>query len=286
MSWLLFTLLAVNLWVVSNIIDKNVVSKRIRSVIIPIIIGGFGNILYAAFAFLIFGATFSFEGFILGIIYVLVILLYYKALRLEEASRVIAFFGLVPIFVSVIAYFLLGEQFGSIKYIGILLVVFGAILISVKKRYRISISKALHVMLLMVIFYAVYSIAMKYSVDAGGFVSIFAGMQLGGFLCGFSLLFPYRRELVKLKAKTISLVLISQLFGVAGLLSFIYAVSLGPITLISAIENIQPVFVLLYVTILTILKPHIIEEEISKGPLLLKAVAIIVIVIGAYLVGT
>ncbi len=286
MSWLIFTLLAINLWAISNIIDKNIVSKRVKNAATPLIIGGFGSLFYALLMFLVFNAAISLEGIALGLVYTCTLLLYLKAMQLEEASRVIAFFSLIPIFVAILAYFLLGESFGPEKYVGIILVTIGAAMISVRKGIgkKLTISKALYLMLLFVMLYAVYTIALKYSTGYTGFISIFAGMQFGLFLGGIALLFVYKIELKKINMKTTALVLTSQFTGVTGLLSFIYAVSIGPISLVSAIENTQPVFLLLFTTLLTIFKPHIIKEDISKGPLFLKALAIIIMVIGAYLV--
>ena len=140
------------------------------------------------------------------------------------------------------------------------------------------------VMAILLSLWSVYEVALKYSLGINSFVSIFASMQLGLFFGGVTMLLWYRNRLKLPDSKSIGIVLTSQVTGVGGLLSFVYAVSLGPISLVSALGNTQSIFLLFYTTVLTIFKPHIIKEDISKGPLFLKIIAIVVMVVGVYLV--
>ena len=150
MSWLLFALLAINLWAVGNIIDKNVISKRVRSPATAVIIGNLSALLYGIIAFVISG-EFAIQGFFIGVLWSVILLLYYKALAMDEASRIVALYSMTPIFVSILAFFFLGEAFGAEKYIGIILIVLGAMLISMKKLGKFTLNKIFPVMLLTVI---------------------------------------------------------------------------------------------------------------------------------------
>ena len=286
MSWILFTFLAINLWCISNILDKNVVSKRIKNPIMVVGISSVACIFFALMTFLFFRASLSFIGFAFGLLYTGILLLYYRAMQLDEASRVVALYSITPLIVAIFAYIFLKESFGSEKYLGVVLLIIGAVMITLKKDTR---SKAIQstfigVMAILLLLWSTYEVALKYFVGIDSFISIFASMQLGLFLGGVAMLFWYRNKLKLPDSKSIGIVLTSQVTGAGGLLSFIYAVSLGPVSLVSALGNTQSIFLLLYTTVLTIFRPHIIKEDISRGPLFLKALAIITMVIGAYLV--
>src|SRR3989344_7830554 len=282
MSWLLFTLLGINLWTFANIIDKNVVSKRVKSPLTALIIGNIPALFYGLAALSI-AKVFSVEGFFLGLGWTFILLLYFKALSMDEASKIIALYSITPIFVSILAFIFLGEAFGPEKYIGIILIVLGAMLISMKKFGKFKFSKALPLMAFTAVVYAIMLIWMKATIDNQGFVPVFTGMEFGIFLGSLPLLLiaKYRKEVTTAKKKTFGILFISSMFGVSGLLSMILALSLGPASLISAIEQTQSLFVLFYVVILTHLKPHIISEDITRGPLMIKVVAIVMMVVGA-----
>jgi len=282
MSWLLFALLGINLWTFANIIDKNVVSKRVKNPLSALVIVNIPALFYGLAAFFI-GNAFSIEGFFIGIGWAFVLLLYFKALSMDEASKIIALYSITPIFVSILAFAFLGEAFGPEKYIGIILIVIGAMLISMKKFGKLKFSKALPLMAFTSVVYAIVLIFMKTIIDNQGFVPVFTGMEFGIFLGSLPLLLiaKYRKEVTTAKKKTFGILFISSMFGVSGLLSMILALSLGPASLISAIEQTQSLFVLFYVVILTHLKPHIISEDITRGPLMIKVVAIVMMVVGA-----
>ena len=126
MLWAYLTLLAVAVWGLANIIDKYVVSKRVKNPLVPLIIHGFGGLVFAALLFLVRGIIipspmFVFYSVLLGMLYFLVILFYFKSMRLEEVSRIIPLMGLHPIVTLIFATIFLGEIFTGIKYLGIFL---------------------------------------------------------------------------------------------------------------------------------------------------------------------
>ena len=285
MSWLLFALLGINLWSIVNIIDKNVIENRVKHPLTALIIANIPALFYGIIALLLFN-QFSTEGFFIGIGWAFILLLYYKALSLDEASKIVALYSMTPIVVSILAFVFLGEAFGPEKYIGIILIVLGAILISMKKLGKFTFSKALPIMLLTVVVYGIMIVLMKSVIDAQGFIPIFTGMEFGIFAGTFSLMTigKYRKEVAKARKKTFLLLFFGSMFGVSGLLSIMIALSMGPASLISAIEQTQALFLLFYVIILTHLKPHIIKEDITKGSLAIKIAAILMMIVGAVIV--
>jgi uncharacterized membrane protein len=66
---------------------------------------------------------------------------------------------------------------------------------------------------------------------------------------------------------------------------FFYAASLGPVTLVSAIGLISPFFTLFFAILITKYLPKVLEEEIDRGTVVaLKAIAIVLICLGTYLI--
>lgn len=279
MSWLLYTLLAINLWCVSNIIDKHVMSRQKR-IIAPLVITSFFSVFYAAGVFMAFKSAISLIGIALGFAWFPIILIYLHAMRTEEASRVVAHYALIPVFVAVMAYFLFHETFGLQQYLAISVIILATALISLKR------TRPNRIFLIMTVFAAIYaavSIAMKYATTEADFASVFASMELGQFLVSLPFLIIFRAEISKTKKRTISLRLASQFIGAVGFASLVYAISIGPISLVSAVENAQPAFLFVYASAISFFRPKIIREDISRKNILLKAAAIALMLAGVYL---
>jgi drug/metabolite transporter (DMT)-like permease len=71
-----------------------------------------------------------------------------KSLSIEEVSRVMSLFSFTPLFVLLLSTIFLSEIFRFEKYVGIFLIVFGSIFVSVKKYVKVKLSRALIFMLL------------------------------------------------------------------------------------------------------------------------------------------
>ena len=63
-----------------------------------------------------------------------------------------------------------------------------------------------------------------------------------------------------------------------------YAMSIGPVTLVQSLISTEPLIVFILSIIISVFFPKILKEEIDRKTLLLKAVAIAAVVIGAVLV--
>ena len=292
MLWALLSILAALVWSVVNIVDKYVLSKFFKNPVTAIIIF---SIFGLASSFLIylfhgFGALTSrviILSFVAGIFYALMAIFYFKAVKIEEVSRVIALSYLSPLFVSIIAALFLGEVFTLTKYLGIILLVIGAVLISVK-RFKISFGKAFWFMIIATISISIYAIILKYLLNYTDFWTVFALTRIGTFLSLLPIVFTNFPDLVsvarKFGNKPILLLFINESLNLIALFLVTVAASIGFITLVNALSSIQPFFVLLFATILSVFYPRILKEEFSKQTVLLKLVAIAIMFLGAWLV--
>jgi hypothetical protein len=77
----------------------------------------------------------------------------------------------------------------------------------------------------------------------------------------------------------------TEVLNIAGVLLFTYALTLGPIAMVSTVAGIHPLFLFLFGIALARLLPSLGEEALSKEMLLLKGLGTALIVFGCVLIG-
>ncbi len=293
MEWVLFSILAVIIWSVVNIVDKYVLTKWIEKPVIPTMILGVVGLAASFIVYLTQGfSELSFSNillaFLAGLLYVLMSLLYYKSVQLEEISRITPLFHFTPIFILILASIFLGEIFTPIKYVGIFLLLIGAILITTKKIKKFSFGKAVWLMLLASLAMAINQIITKYLLGFAGFWTVFSWIRIGAFIFLIPVYFIYWPRFAALTKKhgkkVIAIVSLNESINILGVIFITMAASVGYITLVNALSSIQPVFVFIFTIFLSIFYPKIIKEEINKSTLLLKSTAIILMILGVIII--
>lgn len=286
-SWILFALLAPAIISIVNIIDKFIVSKRIKNVnsyyiivgiwyviisTIIILYGGFQNLLFNNYLFLLTGMILSF-----------CFIMYFKILQIEEVSRSISLTQTFPLLIALFAFLFLGERFNLVKYIGIFSTVIGALIISFDFNTG-SLRKAVKYIIIYVFFLALLNILYKYSMSDFTFWQIYSlTIFIAGILITlFGIIHNGLKEALKNK-NVIKFTILSELLTITGSLFYLKAVSIGTVTLASALTTIQPLYVLIYATILSIFFPKIINEFISKKDLFVKLAGALFVTIGCVL---
>jgi transporter family protein len=291
MDWITLSLLAALLWSMSNLIDKFLLEKWVKNPLIPINIIA---ILYLLASVIIFSthkiAPLSMQALLLvlvgGILSVVSMVFYFKALSIEEVSRIVPLFNIGPLFILILAAIFLGEIFTPIKYLGIFLLVFGSILITLKK--DISLGKSSLYMLICLVASAIYQVIAKYLLNMADYWTIFAYLRFATFLAAIPICYLSIKDLIttvgKHGARVVLAISASETLAIIALFIFTIATSLGPVTLVNALSAVQPFFVLIVTVLLSHFLPHILKEEISKQTIFQKVVAAILIFLGAFLV--
>jgi len=137
LSWIIITILAHFLNAVVLIIDKHLVSNTVLRPVAYAFYSSISQILFLA-AIPIFGFTFPETSYLIfgvsiGVLFVLALLVFYKAIKLSEASRVIPIVGgSIPIFTFCLSYLFLNERLIFEQIIAFVLFVFGGLLMSSK----------------------------------------------------------------------------------------------------------------------------------------------------------
>ena len=284
------------LWALGNIIDKFLLSKFEQELGAPILIFIWSgtNLLFSSLLPLFFPLYFQFSyelysAMLVGVLWFFASILYIRALRVQEASRIMALISTGPLFVMLMAFLVLGEKLSLGNYFGILLIVVASILISYQ---RDSVSKKFLLMngfkpiLIAVLLWAITDILQKYSlskIDAYSilFWSSFSYFFLGAVygLMNFRLLQDYFKKRQKLGT-----VFFSQFVSTAARLLFIFSLSVGAVSLVSAMSFTQSFFVLFFASLLSFARPEILREELKKSVLAIKFVAIFLIFLGTLLI--
>ncbi len=293
MTWILFSILTALTWAMVNIIDKYVLTKWIKWPVVPVMILGVVGLAFSAVIYLLHG----FEpmttaqilwAFASGFFYILMIYFYFKAVQIEEISRVIPLFYLGPLFILVLAAIFLGESLSPNAYAGVVLLVLGSILISFKGSIRVSFGKAFWLVMLSAFTFAISQVITEYLLESVDYWTIFSYSRIGVFLILVPIFLMHGklffRMLKEKGTKAVAVVSFNEVLNMMGLLFLTIAASIGYITVVNALSSLQPLFVLLLTIFISVFYPKILKEELGKSTLILKFVSVAMMITGVVLV--
>jgi uncharacterized membrane protein len=292
-DWVTMAILSTVVLGAVNIIDSHLVSKRMPSLRAFLLAAGICS-LTLGLIFLRFFPLQSGIGIrplalsvVSGTARTLSVLIVLYTLRMEEVSRVIPMASTYPIFVAVIAMPLLGEALGFLEWMAIIVVVAGAVIVSIRQSPGGSttwLGKAFFMLIIASLLIAVANVASKYALT---YIS-FQNMYFITVLCmaGIFILVSFRprifKELLGMKQRNsaIALVLLDESMVVIGIVLMFWAMETGPVSLVSAITSSRPIFVLIYALILSRTLPMFLEWQSGKLMLAIRIVAVALIVGG------
>jgi len=274
MSWIFFSLLAAMIWAIGNTVDKYVLMKWVKNPLVSIIFVGIvelvaGVLIYAFHGFAFLSGINILWAFAAGTMNILMLICYFRAVQIEEISRVIPLYYLSPLFVSVFAAATLGEIFNWQRYLGIVLLVAGAMLVSSRNILKFSFRQAAGLMLLAAVTSAASDTIMKYLLNFADFWTIFAYTRIGAVFALVPVSYLGIHDLAAtVKAhgkKAIGVILLNESFVLMAILSYVIALSSGYVTLVTALTSLQSFFVLLFAVLLSTYYPKILKEEAGKS---------------------
>ena len=301
MTWFFIALIGPLLYATTNYIDKILLEKYFKQ-------GGVGTVLLFSSLFSVVALPFLFlkdpmvfsvgiKNILIlstvGILNVGVVWCYLLALKYDEASVVIVFYQLVPVFGGILGYFFLGEILTSIQIIAMAIIIFGTTIVSFEidsdNRFKLR-KRTILPMLAASLFWATggvifKSVALEENVWRSLFWENFMLMAVGIII--FIFIRSYRTNFLsalKSNSKTaLSFVGISESLYISGNIVVAYAYMLAPIGLVLLAESFQPIFVLAIGLFLTFFFPKIIVERIQAKHIWPKIIAICITGIGTYL---
>ena len=302
--WFLLMFIVPLMWALSNVYDKLIVehisgsnfSFAFYNGVLSSLLFLFFMIIFVQIEYLInhLSIYFVFLGAILPNIFIL----YAKALEIEESSKVAPLFSLTTIFTLIIELILFNVSISLFQLIGVFIIILGSFLITSD---RISINiikifkprKALYLMGSLCLFLAVHFFSVSYFSGIYSFWTISFYIMIGNFI---GLLIPLsikknRIDVIKTfnrhKHKKYKLLIptFTNILDYSNLILYNFVLSIAPaVTLVSAIANLQYIYVFLIGVLMTLLIPKLVDEDITKKGLFLKIISIGIIITGVLII--
>lgn len=223
-----------------------------------------------------------------GILTVLQLIPYFKALSLEEASRVVPLFQMIPIIVLILSFFILGEELTIRQYVGSALIIAASFYLTIEKKGKrsIRVKKAFWYMLIASFFSALSLILFKLGIEEidlwGGLVYEGIGIFIGALiLVGlFYRKKSGKKSVAKRPARVFLFAGMNEVIYLSSRYSSFVALNFVPATIVSVLGGLNPVFVFLFGIILTKWFPQISKEIVNKKTIMVKLSSIFIILIG------
>jgi drug/metabolite transporter (DMT)-like permease len=194
--------------------------------------------------------------------------------------------GLVPVFTLLFAYIILGERLLSTQLIAFIFLVIGAVIISLRRDKSGWHAKAFSNAIIAAVLFALSFVLTKYTFDHSNFISGLVWTRLGFFVVAISFLVnpSVRHGIFNAPKETTTgnkyLYLGARITGsLSGFLQN-YAISLGSVTIVNAMQGTQYALLLIGTVVLSKYYPKILKEKVTKQILAQKILAIVLIAIG------
>jgi len=292
-DWVSIAVLSTAVLGLVNIIDSHLITKRMPSLPAFLLPAGFLILFFAlvlSYLFPLSGGVSS-QPMIVAVVSgllragSLVILLY--VLKTEEVSRAIPVFHIFPVFVAIMALPLLGETLGYLQWLAIVIVVAGAVLLSVKWGRDGSTSWPGRTFLLLLaasLLMAGANIASKYALGYVSFWNMYwiSALCMSAVFMLISLRRHVFRELATMgrRGSALGLLAFNELLVLIGVLLMFWAMENGPVSLVSTIAGGRPLFVLIYAVTLSRFLPRFLVWQYGREALALRIIATTLIVSG------
>ncbi len=304
MSWITLAIVAYLILALVNLGDKLVLDKVLgSSKLYAFIISALGSlVIFLAPWFLDWpGTGLVILQILIGALFPFALLFMYEALKKGDASKVAVLIGgLIPVLTVFLSVVFLRENFSANQWWGLSFLVAGSLAMALigggrTIKQQVFNRQAVVYSVLAALFYAVFFIGTKYAYDRQEFISAFIWLRLGALLAVLiflirrkdrqEILGGLRRQEKKPKGQRRNLLIFgTQILGAAAFILQNYAISLGPVAIINALQGVQYVILLLLGWILTITLPKWFKENISRQIIWEKALAIILVSLGLYFI--
>lgn len=295
MDWLLFAVISAFAYSVTGIIDKYLVDKKVKN---PIIITAFVRMLFIIPVVIILPfVSFSLPSadFIAWIFFAAVLsnlgaILFYKSISIDEISKAMPLFQFVPVFILFMSFLLLGEVLGLFDYVGFLAIVVGGLVITAEDMTKLfKVQKVFLWVMLSSLVFAGFYVTMKYiSAGAEYLSSLIVLWFFQAALMSSILIFKSRRKEASscfrnLGAPFKIVIFADSVLAMAAFFFNYLAISLGPVTLVEAAENVELVFIFIFALVLTKFSPSVIKENFDRATTAQKILGMFLIISGVLL---
>lgn len=291
MSWVLFAVGAAFFWSLNIVFDKYVVDNEIEDYVVTTIFCSFSAFILLGLISYYKGVRLSDIGLIhllLGGLYTLALMAYYSGIGREEVSRFAPTLAIDTVFISIFAFIFLGESFGVVTYLGVLLVVVGAFLISLDdpvhslKTFQSKTGVKLAIIAALV--FSVRDILFKFSLEGSSHWTVLFGASIGGLISIAILSIIKRKKILNSGDKGEEHLLFIGVLMALGYYSFISAINSGPVSLSSAVVKSQNLMIFFMTLLIERNHSEMIAEDMQKPIMVQKFVSVVLIILGLVMV--
>ena len=303
-NWLVIAFVAPLLWGLVNLLDvylvQDVYEDEYEGTIIMAL---FQCIPFLAVPWLGFPMpqyNFMLLAIVAGLFSLASMFYYFKALfRYGDATLILVLWNLVALVVPVLAFFFVGEKLVPVQYLGILVVVIGAVFLTLDKNIYGKKMRDLVLIMIGAILFLSFSMVMQEKVYSntsfwGGFLFFSIGYLIGGAVLLGSRGMTFKKRLFEINKKYFILFALVEVVVLAGIVTSQRAIDIAPaVSLVATIESFQPAFILMLSVVIFFLLSFfshgkkdlikkIYEEQISGKRS--KIIAILIMAAGIYLI--
>jgi transporter family protein len=293
MSWLVYALLGPLVFTIVNYIDKLILEKHVRNPFsmppyIAIMALLSGCVLWVTTGFPVLPFRDVAIVMFTGVLTAIGALLYYRALSLEDTSKIIVLIQIQPVMVLILSFLLLHETISAIQFVGFVIILGAAIALSVRRGMGgIQVSNVLGMLLIVNFVWSLSVVLFKLIADVDHFEYLLSyeswGFALGGLL--IFLFVPlvrnaFRESLRVIPPRTLVIIAVNETIFLCAKLLTLAAVALGPTALVSVLGGTQVLFGILMGWGLTVLAPSIYREEIARRDLIRKGAVALILFVG------
>ena len=295
MTWVTAVLISTSLFALVTVLDKRLTTNLFPSASSFNVAFGVMQAIIAVVYFSAVVPTVGFDGgsgipwaISSGLLWALGLFLFFHGLRLEEFSRAVPLQQVGPVFASVAAVLFLDEMLSAMQWGAVLMVVLGAMLVSARPEqgiFRLARGRAFFILL-----GGSFSLGMAFvtSEQATREMNIWAIQAIRAATMSMGIfLLAARPQTVRQflhatwNVRTLTtLVLAEGIMAPLAALMFILAISLGPVSSVSAVSASRPIFALALGAALSTRYWNVLNEPIDHRTLGFKAVAVAMIVSG------
>ncbi|OIO07813.1 hypothetical protein COX21_01440 [Candidatus Falkowbacteria bacterium CG23_combo_of_CG06-09_8_20_14_all_41_10] len=304
MSWILIAIIAYFFLAIVNILDKFLLDNVLSSSKVYAFLISAISVLVVVIApwFLHWPGLFLlFFQLATGLFFPFALLFMFKAFKKGDVSKVAVLIGgIIPILTIAFSVFVSHEKFLINQSYGLTFLLLGTFAMALigggkTARQKAFNRQAVGYSLLAALFYAIFFIGTKYSYNHHDFISSFIWIRLGSLIAlGFLLVRKTDRQEIfdsfknKLgkdwNKKQTWLIFGNQALGAGAFILQNYAISLGSVAIINALQGVQYAFLLALGWVLSVWSPKLFKEDISFKTVREKVLAIILISVGLYFI--
>ncbi|HEY4521610.1 MAG TPA: beta-galactosidase [Candidatus Paceibacterota bacterium] len=291
-TWLYIALIAHFLYALVFVFDKYILSRPIKSSLsyafYTSFAGGFIAIIIPFFEFRVLDFANIFYSLIAGAAFSWALVLFYRTLQISEASRSVPFVGaLVPIATLIFSFPMGLEKLAGQHILSFIFLVGGGFLIvfGYKNDHFWSTKNLVYAIGAAFLFGFSFAVT-KLVFEHTNFVSGLIWTRWGGFIFALILLFKkkWREDIFETtlisNEKTAAWFFSSKVLGAAAVILQNYAIFLGSVVLVNAMQSTQYLFLLALAAFLSMKLPKTFKESLDKAALAQKIISIIIIGIG------